>query len=131
MSPTRVTALIVTRGGPGLRDLQPRKARIEVPCAKAKAVVDPTGCGGCLPRRFINMGCCTDWTWAGPQAELPRFLGAIKIESLGTQNHRFTKAEFEARLKENFRAGFESRYTCGAPAAQASRPAPTHTVAME
>jgi hypothetical protein len=30
---------------------------------------------------------------------------AIKIESLGTQNHRFTKAELEARLKENFGPG--------------------------
>jgi hypothetical protein len=32
-------------------------------------------------------------------------MGAIKIESLGTQNHRFTPAEFQARLKENFAAG--------------------------
>jgi hypothetical protein len=29
-------------------------------------------------------------------------MGAIKIESLGTQNHRFTRAELEARLKESF-----------------------------
>jgi hypothetical protein len=25
-------------------------------------------------------------------------MGAIKIESRGTQNHRFTRAEFDARL---------------------------------
>jgi hypothetical protein len=29
-------------------------------------------------------------------------MGAIKIESRGTQNHRFTRAEFDARLATAF-----------------------------
>jgi len=30
-------------------------------------------------------------------------MGAIKIESRGTQNHRFTRAEFDKRLAESFK----------------------------
>jgi hypothetical protein len=29
-------------------------------------------------------------------------MGALKIESRGPQNHRFTRAEFEQRFLENF-----------------------------
>jgi adenosine kinase len=29
-------------------------------------------------------------------------MGAIKIESRGPQNHRFTEAEFERRYRDNF-----------------------------
>jgi adenosine kinase len=40
-----------------------------------------------------------DWETTGRIASL---LGAIKIEHPGTQNHRFTRTEFEARFKESF-----------------------------
>ena len=42
-----------------------------------------------------------DWRATGQIASL---MGAIKIESLGTQNHRFTTAEFQARLRQSFPA---------------------------
>jgi adenosine kinase len=29
-------------------------------------------------------------------------MGALKIESAGTQNHRFSAAQFEARFRESF-----------------------------
>jgi hypothetical protein len=29
-------------------------------------------------------------------------MGAVKIESLGTQNHRFTLEQFQRRLTESF-----------------------------
>jgi adenosine kinase len=32
-------------------------------------------------------------------------MGAIKIEHHGTQNHRFTRAEFEARFRDSFGRG--------------------------
>jgi adenosine kinase len=74
------------------------EGEIEVPCAKARAVVDPTGCGDAYRAGLLHgLLHGLDWRATGRIASL---LGAIKIESLGTQNHRFTRAEFEARLKE-------------------------------
>jgi adenosine kinase len=93
----RVKALVVTRGSQGSVIYTP-EGEIEVPCAKAKAVVDPTGCGDAYRAGLLHgLLHGLDWRATGKIASL---LGAIKIESLGTQNHRFTKAEFEARLKE-------------------------------
>ncbi|TAM46901.1 MAG: carbohydrate kinase family protein, partial [Gammaproteobacteria bacterium] len=40
-----------------------------------------------------------DWETTGRIASL---LGAIKIEHHGTQNHRFTRPEFDARFREAF-----------------------------
>jgi adenosine kinase len=40
-----------------------------------------------------------DWETTGRVASL---MGAIKIESRGPQNHRFTRAEFEQRYRDNF-----------------------------
>jgi adenosine kinase len=98
----RVKALIVTRGAQGSVIYTP-EGEIEVPCAKARAVVDPTGCGDAYRAGLLHgLLHGLDWRATGRIASL---LGAIKIESLGTQNHRFTKAEFEARLKDNFGPG--------------------------
>jgi adenosine kinase len=93
----RVKALIVTRGSQGSVIYTP-EGEIEIPCAKAKAVVDPTGCGDAYRAGLLHgLLHGLDWRTTGRIASL---LGAIKIESLGTQNHRFTKAELEARLKD-------------------------------
>jgi adenosine kinase len=42
-----------------------------------------------------------DWETTGRVASL---MGAIKIESRGPQNHRFTRAEFDRRYQECFGA---------------------------
>jgi len=98
----RVKALIVTRGAQGSVIYTP-EGEIEIPCAKAKAVVDPTGCGDAYRAGLLHgLLHGLDWRATGRIASQ---LGAIKIESLGTQNHRFTKAEFEARLKQSFGPG--------------------------
>lgn len=98
----KVQALIVTRGAQGSVIYTPA-GEIEIPCAKAKAVVDPTGCGDAYRAGLLHgLLHGLDWTTTGKIASL---MGAIKIESLGTQNHRFTKAEFEARMKESFGPG--------------------------
>jgi len=95
----RVKALIVTRGAQGSVIYTP-EGEVQIPCAKAKAVVDPTGCGDAYRAGLLHgLLHGLDWKSTGRIASL---LGAIKIESLGTQNHRFTKAELEARLKESF-----------------------------
>jgi adenosine kinase len=98
----RVKALIVTRGAQGSVIYTP-EGEIQIPCAKARAVVDPTGCGDAYRAGLLHgLLHGLDWQSTGRIASL---LGAIKIESLGTQNHRFTKAELEARLKESFGPG--------------------------
>jgi adenosine kinase len=95
----KVRALIVTLGAQGSRVYSDGKI-IDIPAARPRAVKDPTGCGdayraGLLHGLLSNLG----WETTGRIASL---MGAIKIEHPGTQNHRFTRAEFEARYKESF-----------------------------
>ena len=87
----KVEALIVTRGGEG-SVIHTQKGEIHIPCAKAAAVVDPTGCGDAY-RAGILHGLLHgyDWETTGRIASL---IGAIKIEARGTQNHSFTREQF-------------------------------------
>jgi len=63
-------------------------------------VVDPTGCGDAYRAGLIHgLLHGLDWRSTGHIASL---MGAIKIESRGTQNHRFTPQEFAARLRQAF-----------------------------
>jgi len=95
----RVAALIVTRGAAG-SVIHTRDGEIAIPCAQAAAVVDPTGCGDAYRAGLIHgLLHGLDWLSTGHIASL---MGAIKIESRGTQNHRFTRAEFDARLASAF-----------------------------
>jgi len=91
----KAEALIVTRGGDG-SVIHTKGGPIEIPCAKARAVVDPTGCGDAYRAGLIH-GLLNglDWPTTGRIASL---MGALKIEHLGTQNHTFTPAEFKQRL---------------------------------
>jgi adenosine kinase len=92
----RVEALIVTQGAAG-STIYTRGEELTVPAAAARAVVDPTGCGDAY-RAGVLHGLLhgLDWLETGRIASL---MGAIKIESRGTQNHRFTREEFAARLR--------------------------------
>jgi len=96
-----VRALIVTRGAEGSVIHLPG-TELHIPSAKPAAIVDPTGCGDAY-RAGILHGLLheRDWEITGRIASL---LGAIKIESRGTQNHRFTPQDFEQRYRENFGA---------------------------
>jgi adenosine kinase len=95
----RVEALIVTRGADG-STIYTRGQEYAVACAKPRAVVDPTGCGDAYRAGLIH-GLLQerDWRTIGRWASL---MGAIKIESRGPQNHRFTIADFEQRFRTNF-----------------------------
>ena len=98
----RVAALIVTRGAAG-SVIYTRDGELAIPSAKAAAVVDPTGCGDAYRAGLIHgLLHGLDWPSTGHIASL---MGAIKIESRGTQNHRFTRAEFDARLASAFPPG--------------------------
>ena len=94
-------AVVVTRGAEGSL-IFTRDRVYEIP-APVAAVVDPTGCGDAY-RAGLLYGLMhgLDWETTGRIAAL---MGAIKVEQPGTQNHRFTRAEFAARFKEAF--GFE------------------------
>jgi adenosine kinase len=95
-----VEALIVTRGAAG-STICTREGEITIPCAPAHEVVDPTGCGDAYRAGLIHgLLHGLDWQTTGHIASL---IGAIKIESRGTQNHRFTRGEFEQRLASAFR----------------------------
>jgi adenosine kinase len=91
----RVEALIVTRGADG-SSIYTRGEELSIPTAKASAVIDPTGCGDAYRAGLLHgLLRGLDWRETGHIASL---MGAIKIEARGTQNHRFTRAEFAGRL---------------------------------
>jgi adenosine kinase len=94
-----VKALIVTRGAEG-STIYTQDGEIVIPAAKPRALVDPTGCGDAYRAGLLH-GLLheLDWETTGRIASL---LGAIKIESRGTQNHRFSRDEFATRYRENF-----------------------------
>jgi len=97
----QVEALIVTRGAEG-SVIYAKGREIAIPTAKPNAVVDPTGCGDAYRAGIIHgLLRGLDWETSGRIASL---LGAIKIESRGTQNHKFTAAQFEQRYQAEFSA---------------------------
>jgi len=94
-----VEALIITRGGEGSQIYTGGK-RIDIPCAKAEKLADPTGCGDSYRAGIIHgIMHGKDWETTGRIASL---LGAIKIEQHGTQNHSFTMEEFAERFEQSF-----------------------------
>jgi adenosine kinase len=94
-----VEALIVTRGAAG-STIHTRDEEIRIPTVPPRAVVDPTGCGDAYRAGLIHgLLRGLDWRRSGHIASL---MGTLKIESRGTQNHRFTPAEFAARLAAAF-----------------------------
>jgi adenosine kinase len=95
----RVKAVIVTRGHEGSVIYTP-DGQIDIACAKAAAVVDPTGCGDAYRAGFLH-GLLHDLDYE-TCGKIAAVMGALKIESRGTQNHRATAAEIERRLAESF-----------------------------
>jgi adenosine kinase len=94
-----VRALIVTRGADG-SVIYTAQSEIVIPSAKARTIVDPTGCGDAYRAGLIHgLMRGLDWELTGRVAAL---MGALKIEVRGTQNHHFTPAQFAARFSESF-----------------------------
>ncbi|MEO7728959.1 MAG: carbohydrate kinase family protein [Burkholderiales bacterium] len=92
-------ALIVTLGAKG-SVIHTGGREIEIPCAKADAVVDPTGCGDAY-RAGLLYGIANGLDWA-VTGRLASLLGALKIAQRGGQNHQFTRADIAARYQQNF-----------------------------
>jgi adenosine kinase len=94
-----VKALIVTLGAHGSLIFAGGK-RHEIPCAKADAVVDPTGCGDAY-RAGLLYGIARGWDWDNT-GKLASIMGAIKIAHRGAQNHRVAREEVDARFTRAF-----------------------------
>jgi len=94
-----VKALVITLGSRG-SVIYAGGERIEIPCARAADVVDPTGCGDAFRAGLLyGLAAGLDWPLTGRLASL---LGAFKIASRGGQNHHFTRDEISQKFKENF-----------------------------
>ncbi|HJR14277.1 MAG TPA: carbohydrate kinase family protein [Rhodanobacteraceae bacterium] len=95
----RVEAYIVTHGAEG-SVIHAGGATHEIPAARPRSVVDPTGCGDAYRAGLIH-GILhgLDWPVVGRIASL---MGALKIAHPGTQNHRFDAAGFAEEFRRQF-----------------------------
>ncbi len=94
-----VDALIVTLGGDGSH-IYTSRHRHEIPSAGTAQLADPTGCGDAY-RAGLLFGLLEGMEWE-TTGRIASLMGAIKIEQHGTQNHRFTRDEFDERFNEAF-----------------------------
>ena len=99
----KVDALIITLGGKGSK-IYTKGQCIEIPSAKPKALMDPTGCGDAF-RAGLLYGLMNNYDWEST-GRIASLLGAIKIEHNGTQNHFFSMDAFKERYQENFGSMF-------------------------
>ena len=94
-----VKALVVTLGAHGSQ-IHAGGKRYEVPCVKADAVVDPTGCGDAY-RSGLLYGLASGWDWEST-GRLGSLMGSIKIAHRGPQNHAPSRAEIDERFRKAF-----------------------------
>jgi adenosine kinase len=99
-----VPITVMTRGEAGAL-ITVDDQEFDIPSAKPKAVVDPTGAGDAFRAGFV-LGMRRGWPWpvVGRVAALT---GVYAIEHRGPQNHSYTLDEFRARYRENFGAAPE------------------------
>ncbi len=94
-----VEAVFITRGGEG-SDIYSRDGKIHVKALEISATADPTGCGDAY-RAGLLYGLMQGRDLAAA-ASIASLMGGVKIESAGTQNHRPTREQLAARLRENY-----------------------------
>ncbi len=95
----RVQAYLITRGPQG-SEVHTKDGMLDIPVAKARCVLDPTGCGDAY-RAGLIFGWMhgMDMATTGRMASL---MGALKIENIGPQNQKFDYARFKADFVEQF-----------------------------
>ncbi|ARP91911.1 carbohydrate kinase family protein [Bordetella genomosp. 9] len=92
-------AVVVTRGAEGATLWTEGREHAIAP-VRAKAVVDPTGCGD-AHRAGLLYGLTNGWSWLD-SCKLANVMGAIKIASRGPQNHRPTREEIGDLLRQAY-----------------------------
>jgi adenosine kinase len=95
----KLKALILTRGAEG-SIIYADGDRYDIPCAKAAAVVDPTGCGDAY-RAGLLYGIASGFDWQ-KTGRLASLMGAIKVASRGGQNHSVSRGEIGSLFRQNF-----------------------------
>jgi len=92
-----VEALIITRGDQGSQ-IHVDGEVLEIPCVPVSQAIDPTGCGDAYRGGLLyGIGRQLDWQTTGQLAAL---MGAIKIETPGTQNYQVTTDQIRSRYKQ-------------------------------
>lgn len=94
----QVKALIVTKGADGA-SIYHDNTVLDVAGLSVESI-DPTGCGDAY-RAGLLYGILCDFDWK-TTAQLANLIGAIKVASQGTQNHKFTKESIEALYLEHY-----------------------------
>jgi adenosine kinase len=95
----RVQGYLITRGPAG-SEIHTKSGMVHIPAANAMRVVDPTGCGDAYRAGLIfGLMKGMDLATTGRIASL---MGALKIESLGPQNHRFSFEQFAEQFRQQF-----------------------------
>jgi adenosine kinase len=95
----KVDALIVTRGSQG-STIFTGSEQHGIPAVTASDVRDPTGCGDAY-RAGLLYGLLNGWDWPDT-GRLAAVLGALKIASLGTQNHSFDANSIATDFEKHF-----------------------------
>jgi len=95
----QLKALVVTRGASG-SEIHLDGRIINVPIAKAREVVDPTGCGDAY-RAGLLYGIANDMDWE-TTGRLAAVMGALKIEHAGGQNHTGDRTTISDRFRQAF-----------------------------
>jgi adenosine kinase len=94
-----VKALIVTLGGNGSH-IYSGGHRLDIPCVKPEAVVDPTGCGDAY-RAGLLYGITQGWEWT-KTGQLASLMGSLKIAQRGGQNHKHSRTDIDAAYRAAF-----------------------------
>ena len=95
----RVQGYLITRGPAG-SEIHTKSGMVQIPAANAIRVVDPTGCGDAY-RAGLLFGLMKDMDLA-TTGRIASLMGALKIESLGPQNHRFGFDQFAEQFRQQF-----------------------------
>ncbi len=98
-----VRALIVTLGKEG-SVIYVGGDEIKIPAVVPKQAEDPTGCGDAY-RAGLLYGLQNDMDWE-TTGRIASLMGAIKVESSGTQQHAFAPDEFRDRFRDSFGYAF-------------------------
>jgi adenosine kinase len=96
----RVKYRVVTLGSKGAKVENGAGEFVQVTCPKEKSKTDPTGVGDSCRSGFIAG---LAWGLSHERcAQLGALIATYVIETLGTQEYRFTSAEFVARFEEAY-----------------------------
>ena len=92
----KVKYRVITQGSAGARVESANGEFIKVTCAKENAKVDPTGVGDSFRSGFVAG---LSWGLSHERcAQLGSMVATYVIETMGTQEYRFTKSEFVTRF---------------------------------